>query len=126
MTRGKIFSEISAKLQYVCHKVRVYHVDVPEARSLDIRNTLDIRGTRNFELVMRIETNIQNKDKEFFTDLNGFQVIVHVGSFFSNFCLLYQQHFLYFYLLISDCYPVFNHSKSIMETQGQSVKSVQS
>lgn len=75
MTRGKIFSEISAKLKYVCHKVRIYHVDVPEARSLDIRNTLDIRDTRNFELVMRIETNIQNKDKEFFTDLNGFQVI---------------------------------------------------
>ena len=62
------------RLQYVTHKVRIYHSDTLEARSLDIRNVLDIRQTNNYELVMRIESGLQNKDREFFTDLNGFQV----------------------------------------------------
>ena len=74
VTKGKIFSEVRMKTQYVVHSVRLYHGDVPEAKSLKIENILDIRSTSNFELVMRIESDLKNRDKEFFTDLNGFQV----------------------------------------------------
>lgn len=40
---------------------------------LEIENLVDISSTHNFELVMRLSTNI-NSTNEFFTDLNGFQV----------------------------------------------------
>lgn len=40
---------------------------------LEIENLVDISTTHNFELVMRLSTNINSTD-EFFTDLNGFQV----------------------------------------------------
>lgn len=41
---------------------------------LEIENLVDISTTHNFELVMRLSTNINSTD-EFFTDLNGFQVL---------------------------------------------------
>lgn len=40
---------------------------------LEIENLVDISKTHNFEIVMRLSTNINSTD-EFFTDLNGFQV----------------------------------------------------
>lgn len=40
---------------------------------LEMQNIIDIRRTENFEIVMRINTDIKNKN-EFFTDLNGYQV----------------------------------------------------
>ena len=61
-------------IQYVVHSVRIHHSNSPEAKALDIRNEVDIRSTRNVELVMRVESGVKNKDREFFTDLNGFQV----------------------------------------------------
>ncbi|XP_066922208.1 alpha-mannosidase 2-like isoform X2 [Clytia hemisphaerica] len=74
VTEGKIFSEVRVKTEYVLQIVRVYHGQVDEAKSLKIENILDIRQTSNFELVMRIESDLKNKEKEFFTDLNGFQI----------------------------------------------------
>lgn len=74
VTSGKIYSEVRVKSQYVIHSVRIYHSDIPEAKALKIENIVDIRSTSNFELVMRIESGLTNKDREFFTDLNGFQI----------------------------------------------------
>ncbi len=42
--------------------------------SVDVMNLVDIAGQNNKELGMKVETGIFNKNKEFFTDLNGFQV----------------------------------------------------
>ena len=36
---------------------------------------MDIRKERNFEIAMRFHTDVNNAAKEFFTDLNGFQII---------------------------------------------------
>jgi len=72
--KGKLYSEVITRISHVIHRVRVYHADVAEAASLDIKNVLDIRDTSNFELVMRVETGVKNIDKEFFTDLNAFQM----------------------------------------------------
>lgn len=46
-----------------------------DSLGLEIQNTVDISDTSNFELVMRLSTNI-NSSSEFYTDLNGFQVII--------------------------------------------------
>lgn len=41
--------------------------------ALEMYNLVDIRAERDFELVMRLNTDIKNED--FYTDLNGFQVV---------------------------------------------------
>lgn len=45
-----------------------------ESTILEIRNLVDVSDTQNTELVMRIATDISSAD-EFFTDLNGLQVV---------------------------------------------------
>ena len=45
-----------------------------DSTSLSISNIVDIRQERNKELVMRIRTGIDNKNKNFYTDINAFQV----------------------------------------------------
>ena len=40
---------------------------------LDVLNLVDIRGESNYELAMRLQTSIANEEREFYTDLNGFQ-----------------------------------------------------
>ena len=42
--------------------------------SLDIHNVVDITSTKNVEIAVRIKTDVENKDRDFYTDLNGFQV----------------------------------------------------
>jgi alpha-mannosidase II len=74
VTSGPLFTEVVTRLQYVDHRVRIYHTDTAEAKSLDIQNTVDIRLSKNLEFIMRIESDLDNKDREFFTDLNGFQM----------------------------------------------------
>ena len=48
-----------------------------DSLGIEIENIVDIAKTSNFELVMRLSTNIKNSD-EFFTDLNGFEVRISV------------------------------------------------
>ena len=48
---------------------------------VDIFNLVDITSTNNYEMAMRVNTDIQNKDKEFFVDLNGFQVHIYISYF---------------------------------------------
>jgi len=44
-----------------------------EGQSVEICNTVDIRGEINHEIAMRITSDLNSKDR-FFTDLNGYQV----------------------------------------------------
>ena len=37
-------------------------------------NIVDIRKQSNYELVVQIRTDINNQGREFYTDINGFQV----------------------------------------------------
>lgn len=48
-----------------------------DGQSLEILNLVDVRHENNYELVMRVNTDIQNSDGTFYTDLNGFQVSRH-------------------------------------------------
>jgi hypothetical protein len=43
--------------------------------AVEVMNLVDIQGQSNYELAMRLNTDVQNPSKEFYTDLNGFQVI---------------------------------------------------
>lgn len=44
-----------------------------DGMGIEIQNLVDISQMNNFELIMRLSTNI-NSSNEFFTDVNGYQV----------------------------------------------------
>ena len=45
-----------------------------DSLGLDIVNLVDIRHETNYELVMQVQTSVENEENEFYSDLNGFQV----------------------------------------------------
>ncbi|CAF87266.1 unnamed protein product, partial [Tetraodon nigroviridis] len=73
VSRGPVFSDITTRFQHVTHRVRLYHLDGPAGRSLEISNLVDIRSEVNNELAMRLLTDVANGNR-FYTDLNGFQM----------------------------------------------------
>lgn len=60
-----------------------------ERQSVEVSNIVDIRTVHNREIVMRISSKI-NSQNRFFTDLNGYQVILSkitvMVVFVYNFC----------------------------------------
>ncbi|XP_015768744.1 PREDICTED: alpha-mannosidase 2-like [Acropora digitifera] len=72
--RGKLMQEVRVSLPNVVHVVRLYSVPGPERRMVDIQNKVDIKNLVNKELVMRIKSSVKNSNREFYTDLNGFQM----------------------------------------------------
>lgn len=73
VTTGPLFSEITSTYRHFTHSLRLYNVQEVDGQSLEISNTVDIRGERNCEIAMRITSDINSKDR-FYTDLNGFQI----------------------------------------------------
>lgn len=51
---------------------------VHAGRSLEISNLVDIRSEVNYELAMRLVTDVVNGNR-FYTDLNSFQVHSHLA-----------------------------------------------
>lgn len=57
-----------------------------DARYIEIHNLVDIRQEMNYELSMRVITEVKNNDI-FYTDLNGFQVNIinlYIVYFYMN------------------------------------------
>jgi len=48
-----------------------------------MHNVVDITSKKNIEVAVRIHTDVENTDHEFYTDLNGFQV-----KHYLSYCLL--------------------------------------
>ncbi|XP_066995337.2 alpha-mannosidase 2 [Anabrus simplex] len=71
---GPLFSQVDVALPSVIHTVRLYNISGADSLGLEIYNLVDISEQINFELAMRFSSNIKNGD-EFFTDLNGLQMI---------------------------------------------------
>ena len=75
---GPLSSSIYTKLQGVVQKVTLHNISGPLGNALIVNNDVNI-GTEddlwnNKELVMRLETNINNEKNTFCVDLNGFQM----------------------------------------------------
>lgn len=94
IVEGPIYSAVIVQLPFVQHTVTLYNTPGKkktititflwylhfcftgaDGLGLEIENLVDISTTQNFELAMRLSTNINSTD-EFFTDLNGFQVFL--------------------------------------------------
>lgn len=67
--------------------VRMYNNNLyVDARYIEIHNLVDIRQEMNYELSMRVITEVKNNDI-FYTDLNGFQVNIinlYIVYFYMN------------------------------------------
>ncbi|XP_014679691.1 PREDICTED: alpha-mannosidase 2x-like [Priapulus caudatus] len=74
VVRGNIVSEVHVFLPHVEQVVRLTNSPGVDIVSLDIVNLVDIKLEKNKELVMRVYTDVTNHNREFYTDLNGFQM----------------------------------------------------
>lgn len=77
------------QIKYIYSKIKFSGAD---GIGIEIHNIVDIEKTNNFELVMRLSTNINSSD-EFFTDVNGYQVLI----------ILYNSLILHVTSLFLDC-----------------------
>ena len=71
---GKVISYVEVMTPWMKHVVTLKSSPGPDGTGLQINNDVDIRRMSNFEIGMRLTTDIQSGD-EFYTDLNGFQMI---------------------------------------------------
>ena len=68
---GPIRSQVVVHMPYVEHQVTLHRS--PDGVALEIDNLVNIGGQNNFEVAMRLVTNL-NTDSAFYSDLNGLQV----------------------------------------------------
>ncbi|XP_025204712.1 alpha-mannosidase 2 isoform X2 [Melanaphis sacchari] len=71
VVKGHILSQVVIQYSNVKHSVLLRHTK--DANDVEIRNLVDIRQQMNYELSMRVTTEVNN-DNVFYTDLNGFQM----------------------------------------------------
>ncbi|KAG5876746.1 hypothetical protein JTB14_033078 [Gonioctena quinquepunctata] len=71
---GSILSSVFLQLPYVHHSTTLYNTTGADGLGIEIQNVVDIENTSNFELAMRLSTNI-NSGENFFTDVNGYQIV---------------------------------------------------
>ena len=74
---GPFTSEVQAVYQNIFHKNRLYKHPGVQGRGLYVQNALDMTvwNMRDKEVIMRLSTDIKNKNGSFFTDENGYQMI---------------------------------------------------
>lgn len=75
VVKGRILTEVHVFLDKIFHVVRIKNVPGVDGSAVEVSNVVDIRSERNLELAMRFHSDVNNPENEFFTDLNGFQII---------------------------------------------------
>lgn len=76
LVTGPIVSKVFVELPYVRHTCILYNSPGSDGDGLHILNEVDIIETQNYELAMRLNTDIMSGD-QFFTDLNGLGVSIY-------------------------------------------------
>ncbi|XP_034249440.1 alpha-mannosidase 2 [Thrips palmi] len=71
---GPIYNRVEVDLPGVVHSVTLLNSPGVDSAGLEIINKIDITQFANFEMVMRVSSNVRSQD-EFFTDLNGLQIV---------------------------------------------------
>ncbi|XP_012273774.1 alpha-mannosidase 2 [Orussus abietinus] len=74
LVTGPILSRVFIEMPHVRHTCSLFNSPGSDGLGLHILNEVDITETRNFELAMRINTDITSGD-QLFTDLNGLNMI---------------------------------------------------
>jgi len=76
IVEGKVLSYVEVFTPWMRHVVTLKSSPGPDGTGIQINNDVDIRqaGSANIEVGMRLTTDLESGD-DFFTDLNGFQMI---------------------------------------------------
>eukprot|EP00049_Salpingoeca_infusionum_P002863 m.60599 g.60599 ORF g.60599 m.60599 type:complete len:1171 (+) comp11829_c0_seq2:109-3621(+) len=72
ITKGPLVCEVQSAMSNVVHIARTFNTDSAQGAAVSITNQVDLRSLSNFELAMRVVSDVKNTD--FYTDLNGFQL----------------------------------------------------
>lgn len=74
---GKILSQVVINHDLFRQVFTLYNGANRQSRNIHVQNiaTLDPKLDKNLELIMHVSTDIQNKESQFYTDANGFQLI---------------------------------------------------
>lgn len=75
VVRGPIVSEVQVVTEHFGHSVKIYHTPHVQGTALHFQNLVDISLANDVELIMRLNTNVTNNDRTFYTDGNGFQLV---------------------------------------------------
>ncbi|KAF8784920.1 Alpha-mannosidase 2x like protein [Argiope bruennichi] len=75
IVEGPLMSEVIVMLKEVEHHVSLKNSPGFDGAGIEIYNLINIASETNKELIMRFITNITNERQEFYTDLNGLQMI---------------------------------------------------
>ena len=75
--KGRYVEEIDVDYAFLSHSVKLYDTVSVQGQGIHIQNELDMNShdMRNMEIIMRLETDLENKEGSFYTDQNGFQLI---------------------------------------------------
>ena len=79
--KGPLLARVFTDLPYVKHIVTLYNSTGSDGLGIHITNQVDITETQNFEMAMRINTDINSQDV-FYTDLNGLNVSLKCNNVF--------------------------------------------
>lgn len=74
IVKGPLGSEVTIFTRYIQHTVRLHNSPGIDGASVEISNIVDIRGSSNLEVGMRLHTGVRNSEQTFYSDLNGFQM----------------------------------------------------
>lgn len=72
---GPLYSEVTVFIPNIEHHIKLKSSPGIDGNVIEIYNVVDISQETNKEIIMRIHTNILNHNNEFYTDLNGFQMV---------------------------------------------------
>ena len=77
LIKGPYMEEIRVDYEFLSHSVKLYDTPSAQGKGLHVENKIDmtVGDMRNTEVVMRIETDLENKEDSFYTDQNGYQLI---------------------------------------------------
>uniref|UniRef100_A0A6A7G152 Alpha-mannosidase n=3 Tax=Hirondellea gigas TaxID=1518452 RepID=A0A6A7G152_9CRUS len=71
---GPLHAILTTKLPLLTHTLSIANSPGLDSEGLTVRNLVNVRRERNFELAMRLVSDIDSQDT-FYTDLNGFQMV---------------------------------------------------
>ncbi|KAJ8309004.1 hypothetical protein KUTeg_013878 [Tegillarca granosa] len=79
VVEGPLMSSVEVIYPFLHHTVRLYNNPSVQGKGIHIQNVLNMQMKsgvmKNMEMIMRLRTSVQNKDLNFLTDQNGYQLI---------------------------------------------------
>lgn len=76
-TEGPLMSKIEVMHPIVHHTVILYNVPTEQGQNFHIQNVINMHAsnTKDWEVIMKLHTDVKNENLQYYTDQNGYQLI---------------------------------------------------